>query len=113
MTSPLKRIQNEISCTHLPYVRSIEHRENPLHVEIHFKGPNGTKHFPTLFRIVLQFPENYPYRPPVLAFADQESADNLPMSVHRLKLLKPSVWQVPFQIQDILEGIQYLLRVDL
>jgi len=110
MTTPIARIQNEINRTNLPYVRSIEHRENPLHVEIRFKGPKGTKHFLTEFRMLLQFPENYPYRPPTMTFLDQAS---IPLSLRRLKLLHPNVWQVAFQIQDILEGIQYMLKIDI
>ena len=107
MTTPFARIQNEINHTHLPYVRSIEHREHA--VEIRFKGPKGTKHFSTEFRIHLQFPETYPYRPPTMTFLDQAS---IPLSLRRLKLLHPNVWQVAFQIQDILEGIQYMLKID-
>lgn len=109
MTSAISRIRNEINRMKFPYIRSVEHRENPLHLDIICKGPKGTKYVSTEFHILLQYPVDYPYRPPTLTFVGD--TQNETVASPRLKLLDPSIWQIAFQLQDIMEGIHYMLKI--
>jgi len=116
MTSALGRIRNEITQTeqlHLVYIRSIEHREDSLEVEIRFRGPAGTKSFFTDFHILLRYPENYPYTPPTLTFLEQthRGYHSMDHATPTIGLLDHDVWQIAYRFQDILEGIQYLLKL--
>ena len=121
MTTPIARIHNEINQLDLPYVRSIEHREDPLEVDILFHGPRGTKHFLTEFHILLKYSEHYPFRPPSLTFVKQThhgvhttevGGNSQPWFSTKLKLLKPTVWQVAYRLQDILDGIHYMMKIE-
>jgi ubiquitin-protein ligase len=115
MTTAIARIQNEIDQINLPYIRSIEHRENPLEVDIRFNGPRGTKYLLTEFHILLTYTEQYPFRPPSLTFVNQTHHGihtNVSPFSTKLKLLKPTVWQVAYRLQDIMEGIQYMMKIE-
>jgi ubiquitin-conjugating enzyme E2 J2 len=113
MVTALSRIQNEIENLTLPYVCAIKHRENPLELDIRFKGPKGTQHFMTEFHILLQYPNNYPFRPPTLTYLGQTHYGHHTSTAERpVKLLHPNIWQVAFGLTDILEGIHYLLKCE-
>ncbi|KFD48420.1 putative ubiquitin conjugating enzyme [Trichuris suis] len=75
-------------------------------------GPSDSPWEGGLYKIRVQFPENYPAAPPICTFDPPLFHPNVFSSGEVcLSILHPEGWNPSFGVRQILEGIQYLLKV--
>ena len=109
------RIKHDIENLSVRGNRSISKRTNPLHYDIYFNGPIGSRYYCNVFHILVDFTGNYPFSPPVVTFLqdiDIPEVDALTGKL-RMKILDPRIWNSTSGLQDVMTCLYYVLRTQL
>jgi len=107
----LRRDLDRLDCS---YIRSIAQRANPLQCDIYFTGPIGTKYFTEVFHVLVEFPENYPMKPPTITFLHRTDLDSVDPHTGKLSmmLIDPRYWHVTNSLIDIMTCLYYMLMTE-
>lgn len=106
------RIKHDIETLSFRGVRSVSQRVNPYQYDIYFNGPIGSKYFGSVFHLLVEFPENYPFSPPILTFLQEIQIPEVDQNTGRLRMriLDPRIWNSTCGLQDILTCLYYVLK---
>jgi ubiquitin-protein ligase len=109
------RINRDIEKLSFPGIRSISRRANPFQCDIHFQGPVGSSYFRTVFHILVEFPETYPFSPPSVTFLQDIDIPEVDLNTGkvRMRILDPRIWKASSSLQDVMMCLYYTLRTQL
>lgn len=106
LTKELKNIENNIADSIRAWVLD---ESNILKWGAMIKGPADTPYENGFFELQMDFPQNYPFKPPVVKFITPVYHCNVSNGSICLDILKEDMWSSAYSIEKILLSIMILL----